>query len=68
MPCTVQPAGRKMKSPLTLCHRFRSTSGHSNRICSTIQALDRGAGTLMSHAMRMHTALDSSQALKATDG
>ncbi|KAI4809701.1 hypothetical protein KUCAC02_018567 [Chaenocephalus aceratus] len=29
MPCTVRPAGRKMKSPLTLCHRFRSTSGHS---------------------------------------
>lgn len=51
--------------PLTLCHCSGSPSGQTNRTCSIIQALDRSAGTHVSHSMRKRTTLNSSQALTA---
>ena len=63
-------AGREKDSvtlypPLTPCSSSRSLSGQSSRSFSIIKALDWRGGTYMSHTMRKHKTLISSQALKA---
>lgn len=69
MSCVVWPAGGKESvthgPPFTPWHCSRSPSGQSSRAYSIIQAQSWRAGTRMSHTMKKHTTLNSSQALTA---